>query len=91
MNALLTLKQTTATPVQEGDVGIILKKDGSYEVFNTHAGFDPENMTEDQMEQGAKLLALTVALRYEAVMNVLRNMANDPAIVGQPVELGTPN
>lgn len=85
MNAHLTLKEITATPIQEGDAGVILKKDGTFEIFNAHANIDPANMTERQLEQGQILMALSVALKIPAVMAILVNMANDPNVVGEAI------
>lgn len=84
-NSLLTLENVVSAPIEDGDVGVILKQDGTFKVFST--GVTSE-LTEAQQAQGRKLIALSVALRYPEVMAVLERMANDPAIVGDGIETG---
>jgi hypothetical protein len=86
MNALLTLENVTHTPIGEGDAGIIIKADGSFQVFNTFKDYDPNNPTPEQLEVGQKLTAIAVALKFKPVMDLLKQMANDPEIVGETVD-----
>lgn len=83
--SLLNQSNLVATPVQEGDAGLILRKDGSWQIFNCHANMDPEKLTDRQREQGETLLAFAVALQLPEIMDILKKMANDPAIVGDAV------
>jgi hypothetical protein len=87
-NSLLTLENVVSAPIEDGDAGVILKADGSFKVFST--GVSGE-LTPAQIEQGKKLIALSIALRYPEVMAVLERMANDPALVGDGIDLGTIN
>jgi hypothetical protein len=87
---ILPVASITATPIEEGDVGIILKKNGSYQVFNTHRNFNPEKMTEPQIVQGKLLIALTTALTHPKLMAVLEAASLDPALCVQ-LESGTIN
>ncbi len=73
--ALLTLQNVTATPIEEGEAGVILKKDGTFQVFNSHADMDPNNLTERQLEQGRMLLGLALALRVPGIMEKLVELA----------------
>ena len=86
MNHLFSLENTTPTPIEDGDAGIILRKDGSFRVFNTHKNITAENITERQIEQGMILMAFGVALKNPAVMRVLFELSQDPRIVGDIVE-----
>lgn len=88
MSSLLTLENVVSAPIQEGDAGIILKADGTFKVFSTGV---TGALSPAQEEQGKKLLALSVALSIPEVMNVLMQMASDPAIVGEGISLGTLN
>lgn len=90
MHSLLGQSQLQSSPIEEGDAGIVLKADGTFRVFST-GKIDPNNMTEAQLEQGEKLVALSLALSLPDVMNMLKQMANDPAIVGNVVDLGRTN
>lgn len=87
-NSLLTLEDTVTAPIEQGDAGVILKPDGTFKVFST--GVDGP-LTPAQEAQGRKLIALSIALRHPEVMAVLERMANDPAIVGEGIDLGTMN
>jgi hypothetical protein len=87
---ILPVASITPTPIEEGDVGIILKKDGSYQVFNTHKNFNPERMTKDQVLQGELLIALTTALAHPKLMNVLKAASMDPELCVR-LESGTVN
>jgi hypothetical protein len=90
MHALLGSSQLLSSPIEEGDAGIVLKADGTFRVFST-GKIDANNMTEAQLEQGEKLVALSIALSIPQILNTLKAMANDPEIVGQGVNLGETN
>ena len=91
MNSLLTL-ENTPRPIEEGDAGVVLTKNGKFFVFNTHDNFDPSNMTERQIEQGKMIQALSVALQIPQIMDVLLQMASDPNIVGDTIlDMGRAN
>lgn len=79
-----------AMPIFEnGDVALLLKKDGSVRTMS----FGPtpdletkqvEDLSADEiamLEQGEKLLALTLALGNPQIMNVLLAIAADPDII----------
>lgn len=69
--------------IDDGDVGVVITSDKKFFVFNAHSVFDPTSLSETQLEQGRILEALTLAIRFPQVMDVLKRMANDPAIVSQ--------
>ena len=73
-----------ARGVVPGDVGLVLKEDGSFRVF--HAA-DPSlaevSINDDKREQVRQLLCLTVALQVPEVMMMLDDMLNNPAVVDQ--------
>lgn len=90
MHAKLSLQQLTPRLIENGDAGIILKADGTFQLFNVNDSFDPENMTDRQRQQGEQLFALSIALNIPAVMQILVQMANDPNVTGpDPVDFGT--
>lgn len=88
--SLLTHENIVSAPIEEGDAGVILKADGSFKVFST-AKIDGTNLTPAQREQGEKLIALSVALKYPEIMGILMQMARDPALVGDAFDPGTVN
>lgn len=89
--ALIEISNLASHPIQEGDAGIILRKDGSFQIFNTHAALDADNLTDRQMEQAEMLMAFAVAIHVPAVMEVLKQMAADPLVVGDKVfDAGAP-
>lgn len=79
----LSPKPRTDEPlVKEGDCGIILRPDGSAEVFSTgiysSLQGDPEKWGDaelKQMEMGRKLMAISVALQNEQIMSILFDIA----------------
>jgi hypothetical protein len=71
---LFSRENLLPNPVAKGDAGVILKADGSFQVFNT-SDIDPENMTTRQIEQGTALIAFAAALKYPAVMEGLLALA----------------
>ena len=86
MSSFFTNTDLVLSPIQEGDAGIVLKPDGSFQVFTT-GQIDPKNLTEAQIQQGEKLVALSLALKIPAVMDILVQMVNDPAITSNPIEV----
>lgn len=91
MKNLLTLKNVALAPIETGDAGVILKPDGSFQIFST-GSLEADNLTPAQMEQGMKLNALALALSVPQIMDVLLRMTTDPDIVGEPgIELGAVN
>jgi hypothetical protein len=83
MQNLLTHKHIVSNPIQEGDAGIVLKRDGSFQLFSTGA-IDADNLSPEQISQAKILNALAVALAIPQIMEVLFRMAEDPDIVGNP-------
>lgn len=63
--------------VATGDAGLLIKADGSIQVFNTFDLSDPNKITEQQMETHNKLEALALALRIPKIMSIIEAMAND--------------
>ena len=88
MKNLLTLDHVTNAPISDGDAGVILRADGTFQLFST-GDMNGGNLTEEQMQIGRKLSALALALSLPSVMNVLYTMLDDPAITGAPgIDLG---
>ena len=71
----------TDNPLAENNTGLFVKPDGSVRAFNT---YDLVNNTPSEAEKATnqKVMALIVALKVPAIMNILLEMAADPAIVG---------
>ena len=79
----LTLDNLTPKPIEEGDAGIILKPDGSFQIFNTHKHIDGTNLTPEQLRQGRILLALATASAHPELLDVLLEVSNDPDVMLQ--------
>jgi hypothetical protein len=67
--AIITRENVQAPQITEGDAGIILKKDGTFRVFNTIA--DPSNPTPAQRDQGRRLIALAAVLKDPVILDLL--------------------
>jgi hypothetical protein len=87
MQSLVQVANLVTEPLQPGDAAIILKPNGEWRVATT-GDLDPNGLTDAQVAQAETLMALMVALRYPQVMQVLKNLAADPNVVGEdPVEV----
>lgn len=78
MRSLITHENFVTAPVEDSDAGIILKRDGSFKIFSTGNLQNENSLTLEQLEQGRKLIALSVALRCPDIMNFLLSCADDP-------------
>lgn len=69
-------KSPESINLDAGDVGVIIKSDGSTQVISATPGreFDAEK-TQDK-----DLLSIVIALNHPVVMDLLRDIANDPVI-----------
>lgn len=86
--SLLTLENITTAPIEEGDAGIILKADGSFRIFNTHKDIAANELTEGQLAQGRRMMALAVALKYPEVMQALEDAAAEIIQNEGPIQFG---
>lgn len=66
----LSVENLPTGPIVDGDAGVILKADGTFQIFTT-GQIDPKALTPAQEEQGRKLVALTTALSVPQLMNML--------------------
>jgi hypothetical protein len=84
---LLNKSNLTSRPIERGDAGIILRADGSFDIFNCFEFVgDPPVLTPHQHETGERLLAFSVALQIPDIMSLLKSIAHDRDIVGEPLE-----
>jgi hypothetical protein len=74
----LTVENLPSGPIVDGDVGVILKQDGSFRVFNCRRDMKLEDIEGVVEEQGRKLLGLAAALSTPALMDFLVDVATDP-------------
>ena len=74
-----SFKKVPATRMEDGDAGIVLKANGEFQLFSIGT-IDPTGLTERQMEQGAILRAIQVALSVPEVLAVMLTFSDDPTI-----------
>lgn len=76
---------------QEGDVGIIIKKNGEdFQLFNMHKDLDPNAMTPEQIAQGEVLIALAVILQTPKLLDMVKDLAKSAQAGGEDlINLGT--
>ncbi len=79
----LTAKSQSNKPlISEGDCGVVLRADGTAEIFSTGLSphlDNPEQWGElelKQIEMGKKLMAISIALHNEQLMAILYDVAN---------------
>lgn len=82
MSALLTPSNLIDRPIEDGDCGVILRKDGSFQIFSTGV-INPNEMTGRQEEQGALLIAIAVCLNLPELKKNMLKLASDPGILAQ--------
>lgn len=73
---------TMRAPVGEGDAGIVIRKDGRFEVFTV--GKLTEPLTPEQIQQGKTLMALAYALQTPEIMATLERAVEDQIADGDP-------
>jgi hypothetical protein len=59
------------SPIEPGDAGLVIKADGSVQVFNTFSIENPEDVSDAHVETMRKLAALTYMLHQEQVLNTV--------------------
>jgi hypothetical protein len=73
---------------QEGDVGIILKKNGDdFQLFNMHKDLDPNAMTPEQLKQGEILVALAVVLQTPKLLDMVLDFAKQAQAGGELINV----
>lgn len=87
MHSLLDRSHLVSTPIKEGDCGVILRQDGTFQIFSTGVK-EGRELTPAQVEQGQKLVCLALALRSPQIMHMLKELANDPAVADREIDLG---
>jgi hypothetical protein len=85
MSAVIDQTNMAIPKFEKGDAGIILKANGEFVVWNTFE--NPAAPDEAQLETARKLMGLAAALRLPQVMDVLLQVASDPTIFSQPVNI----
>ena len=78
-------ENTVTSPIATGDAGLVIKADGTVQIFNTYTQEQLASPTPEMTQTMQKLMALMVAWNIPAVMDVVIQVANDPAVVGSEV------
>lgn len=75
---MLNKSNLVAEPIEKGDAGVILKSNGTVKVF-TSADYpaDPDQLTDDQLEQGRRLQALALVAGNEELMQQILKIVDD--------------
>lgn len=76
MSPLFTAANLATQPIQDGDAGFILRKDGSFQIFTTGV-IDPNALTARQQEQGELLMMLAVAVKSPQIHALLRDITSE--------------
>lgn len=81
--ALITKNELQQDRIAEGDCGVILKKDGSFRLFNCYDDLKPGMpMNPRQLEQGKAMAAFALLLTMPEMLDIVAGMATDPAVNG---------
>ena len=75
-------KQIPATPIGDGDAGLVFKADGLFYLFNTFDLSDLDAVTDQQRHTMLILDAFSVAVQHPEILDVLIEMANNPQFRG---------
>lgn len=86
MQHLISSKTMAKSPIEDGDAGLILRKDGTVQIFNCFGdeAREIEDFTAEQIETHRRLMALLVALSSSEIMSTLIAASLDPRVVGDP-------
>lgn len=91
MNPLLDQTDIIKSPIRSGDCGVILRKEGGFEIFSVGIK-SADDLSEQQLENGTLLAAIAICLKHEDLKSTLIRMATDPKIVGErPFAIVSPN
>lgn len=82
MNPLLDQSDIIKSPIRSGDCGIILRKEGGFEIFSVGIKSQAD-LNDQQLENGTLLTAIAICLKHEDLRKTLLQMATDPRIVGE--------
>lgn len=81
MNALKLQDHIITRAIEQGDCGIILRKNGGFDLFA--AGVTAETVLMPQQEEnGILLTAITICLKFPKMRNMMMRVGTDPEIVG---------
>lgn len=86
MPALIDRANLAIPKFEDNEAGITLKADGGFIIWSTFK--DPSNPTPQQTTQMSHLMAFAAALKLPPIMDVLLQVANDPAIFEQALDTG---
>ena len=91
MTPLLDETVVMKRPIQPGDCGVVLRKEGGFDIFSVGFTVDTQ-MTEAQLENAELLTAIAICLKYPELRNTLLKLATDPEVVGDaPFAITKPN
>lgn len=76
----MVLHQETRRPIQDGDAGIVLTKDGGFFLFAT-GDIERDSLSDRQVDQAAILSAFKTTLSLPPVMEIIMRLANDKSIM----------
>ena len=70
---------TANKPIEEGDCGVILRKNGTFQIFST-GHINPNALSEIQLEQGLLLTAIALCLKTPGLKENLLKMASEASL-----------
>jgi hypothetical protein len=86
VSALIDQTNLAVPKYEENQAGITLNGNGTFTIWSTFK--DPSNPTELQIKQMESLMAFAAALKLPPIMEVLLQIANDPAMFDKTVDSG---
>lgn len=89
---LLKPENLVNRPIEDGDAGVFLRADGTWQIFTS--GKIPNDvalLTDIQRDQANKLMALALVLSVPQIYQMLLDILNDPKIKPQVMETGEPH
>lgn len=87
MQPVFTAANLINEPIQDGDAGLILRKDGSFQIFSTGT-IDPDALTKRQQEQGELLTLFALVINSPEIRSMLTDVVNSVSGNGPLIDLG---
>ena len=87
MSALIDQTNLAPPSFEKNQAGITLKPDGTFVIWSTFE--EPSHPTTLQTKQMSQLMGFAAALKLPPIMDVLLQVANDPAIFANLINTGS--
>ena len=84
---LIKQEQALDGPIEEGDIGLVIKSNGDVRIFTTGSMSVEADMDEAKNQRMQKLLGLLFAANNETIQIMLSELINNPDVVNPEINV----